>query len=147
MRLATFITVLLLTGHTRGASLDLADWAGKYSHDTDINGHTLFQVPAVQAALSRLLSKPELKRLTETYSVSSQIRTIQGFLVVPQCMPHCGPCGHAMLVIDLGRGAFHVGFYKHEAKKVTIQWISSEEEFQALPKEIQDEFYYGHNPK
>jgi hypothetical protein len=52
-----------------------------------------------------------------------------------------------MLVIDLRRGVFHVGFYKHEAKKVTIQWFSSEGESQALPKEIQDEFYYGHNPK
>jgi hypothetical protein len=147
MRLATLITVLLLTVHARGESLDLAGWAGKYSHDTDANGHTLFQVPVVQAALSRLLTKPELKRLTETYSVGSPIRMIQGFLVVPHCMPHCCPCEHAMLVIDLDRGAFHVGFYKHDAKKVTIQWISSEGEFQALPKEIQDEFYHGHNPK
>ena len=147
MRITALISVLLLTVHTRGASLDLTDWVGKYSHDTDVDGHTLFQVPAIQSALSRLLSKSEVKRLTETYSVGSQIRMIQGFLVVPQCMPHCCPCEHAMLVIDLSRGAFHIGFYKHDAKKVTIQWISSEGEFQALPKEIQDEFYHGHNPK
>jgi hypothetical protein len=147
MRLVTFIAVFLLGLHAKGAPLDLAGWAGKYSHDTDANGHTLFQVPAVHAALSHLLTKQDLKRLTETYSVSSPVSLIQGFLVVPQCMPHCCPCEHAMLVIDLRRGAFHVGFYKHEAEKVTIQWFSSEGEFQALPKEIQDEFYYSHNPK
>jgi hypothetical protein len=147
MRIATLIALLLLSVLARGASLDLADWAGKYSHDTDTHGHTLFQGPAVQTALSRLITKPDLKRLTETYSVGVPIRLIQGFLIIPHCMPHCCPCEHAMLVIDLARGAFHVGFYKHETKKVTIQWISSEGEFQALPKEIQDEFYYGHNPK
>jgi hypothetical protein len=147
MRLATIIAVFLLGLHAKGASLDLDGWAGKYSHDTDANGHTLFQVPAVQTALSHLLTKQDLERLTETYSVSAPVSLIQGFLIVPQCMPHCCPCEHAMLVIDLRRGAFHVGFYKHEAKKVTIQWFSSEGEFQALPKEIQDEFYYSHNPK
>jgi hypothetical protein len=147
MRLATIIAVFLLGLHAKAASLDSEAWAGKYSHETDTNGHTLFQVPAVQAALSHLLTKQDLKRLTETYSVSSPVSLIQGFLIVPQCMPHCCPCEHAMLVIDLRRGVFHVGFYRRESEKVTIQWFSSEGEFQTLPKEIQDEFYYGHNPK
>jgi hypothetical protein len=83
MRLATFIAVFLLGLHAKGASLDLDGWAGKYSHDTDTNGHTLFRVLAVQAALSYLLTKQDLKRLTETYSVSSPVSLIQGFLVVP----------------------------------------------------------------
>jgi len=39
------------------------------------------------AALNHLLSKQDLKRLTETYSVSALISLIQGFLIVPQCMP------------------------------------------------------------
>ena len=52
-----------------------------------------------------------------------------------------------MLVIDLSRGTFHVGFYKREAEKVTTRWFSTKGEFQSLPKEIQNEFYYGHNPK
>jgi|Kansoi400Nextera_1026152.scaffolds.fasta_scaffold01635_1 hypothetical protein len=147
MRLASFIALFLLSLHAEGASLGLKSWVGKYSHDTDTNGHTLFQIPEVRAALNRLLTKEDLKRLTDPDSVGSQISLIQGFLVVPQCMPHCCPCEHAMLVIDLSRSAFHIGFYKHESKKVTVEWISSEGEFQALPKEIQDEFYYGHNPK
>jgi hypothetical protein len=138
----------VLAGSTcERTSLDLDGWAGKYSHDTDTNGRTLFQIPAVQAALSHLLTKQDLKRLTETYSVSAPVSLIQDFLIVPQCMPHCCPCEHAMLVIDLPRGVFRVGFYKRESEKVTIQWFSSEGEFQALPKEIQDEFYYSHNPK
>jgi hypothetical protein len=147
MRLATIIAVFLLGLHAKGASPDLENWTGKYSHDTDTSGHTLFQVPAVQTGLSHLLTKQDLKRLTETYSVSAPVSLIQGFLVVPQCMPHCCPCEHAMLVIDLRRGVFHVGFYKRKSEKVTIQWFSSEGEFQTLPKEIQDEFYYSHHPK
>jgi hypothetical protein len=131
--------------HAEGASLD--GWVGKYSHDIDTNGHTLFQVPEISTALNRLLTKEDLKRLTDTCSVGSQIRLIQGFLVAQQCMPHCCPCEHAMLVIDLSRNAFHIGFYKAENKKVTVKWISSEGEFQALPKEIQDEFYYSHTPR
>jgi hypothetical protein len=147
MRLASSIALLLLSLHAEGASLDLKSWVGKYSHDTDANGHTLFQIPEVRAELNRLLTKEYLKRLTDTYSVGSPIGLIQGFLVVQQCMPHCCPCEHAMLVIDPGRSAFHIGFYKRESRKVTVKWISSEGEFQALPKEVQDEFYYGHNPK
>jgi hypothetical protein len=147
MRLALFIALFLPSLHAEDASRDLKSWAGKYSHDTDTNGHTLFQIPEVRTALNRLLTKEDLNRLTDTYSVGSPISLIQGFLVVPQCMAHCCPCEHALLVIDLSRSAFHVGFYKRESKKVTVKWISSEGEFQALPKEIQDEFYYGHNPK
>ena len=53
-----------------------------------------------------------------------------------------------MLVIDLKRKRFHVGFYcGYYQQKTTIEWISSEGEFYDLPKEIQDEFYYQHNVK
>jgi hypothetical protein len=89
MRLASFTALLLLSLHAEGASLDLKSWVGKYSHDTDANGHTLFQIPEVRAELNRLLTKEYLKRLTDTYSVGSPIGLIQGFLVVQQCMPHC----------------------------------------------------------
>jgi len=143
----TFIALLLLSLHAEGSSLDLTNWVGKYPHDTDKDGLTLFQVPAVHAALSHLLKRREMKLLTKTYIVSSRISLIQGFLVVQRCMPHCCPCAHVMLAIDLKDGRFHIGFYDHKSERVTIKWISSEGEFQNLPKEIQDEFYHGHNPR
>jgi hypothetical protein len=147
MRLTLFIVFWSLVMHASASSLDLTNWVGRYPFDKDKHGHTVFQAPKVQAALKRLLTPDELTLLTSTYSECTPIVRIQDYLVIGGCMPHCCPCEHAMLVIDLRRDRFHVGFYRHDADKDTIKWISSEGEFQDLPKEVQEEFYYRHNPK
>jgi hypothetical protein len=147
MRCTLLLFICFLALRVMGSSMELTNWVGRYPFDTDNQKHTIYQTPKVQAALKRLLTPEELKLLTSTYSECSPITRIQDYLVIGGCMPHCCPCEHAMLVIDLPHDWFHVGFYRHEAGKNTVKWISSAGEFQDLPKEVQEEFYFGHNPK
>ena len=142
-----FIALVFLAIRVEASSLDLTNWVGRYPSSNDRGFQNVFEVPAVKKALKKMLTHSEWKLLTDTNAVTSPIQLIQDCLVVECCKPHCCPCEHAMLVIDLRHERFHVGFYRYSQDKTAIKWISSQGEFYDLPKEIQDEFYYGHNTK
>jgi hypothetical protein len=127
------------------ASLQLENWAGKYPVNEDPQFKSILLVPEVRHALTKMLSPAEKRLLTQEYSAMSQIDMIHGCLVVKVCRPHWCPSDNAMLVIDLQREQFHVGFYLHR-EHVTVMWVSSEGDIHDLPKEIQDAFYYMHHP-
>jgi len=144
MHAKIFIALLFFAVQVEGSSLHLTNWAGRYPSSSDKGFRNVFEVPEVKKALDKLLTRSERKLLTRTYAVVTPIQLIQGHLVVQCCKPHCCPCEHAMLVVDLQREAFHVGFYEGYEGKTIIKWVSSEGEFLDLPKDIRDEFYHGH---
>jgi hypothetical protein len=148
MHTKIFIALLLLSLRVEASSLDLTNWVGKYPIGNDKRFQIFFEAPEVNKALKKMLSPSQWKRLTDTYALATPIQLIQDHVVVACCKPHCCPCEHAMLVVDLRRERFHVGFYRgYYQDKTTIEWISSDGEFYDLPKAIQEEFYYGHNAK
>jgi len=142
MRTVILIALWFLVFSAEASSLDLTNWVRAYPDKR------FFDAPQIKKPLKKMLTPEQWKRLTETYSTMSQIQLIQGHLVAECCLPHDCPAEHAMLVIDLKRNRFHVGFYcGYYQQKTTIEWISSEGEFYDLPKEVQDEFYHQHNPR
>ena len=148
MHAKIFIALLFLAVHVKASSLELTNWVGRYPYSCDKRFQNVFEVPEVKKALKKMLTRNEWKRLTDTYALTTPIQLIQDHLIVSCCKPHCCPCEHAMLVVDLKRERFHVGFYRgYYQDKTTIEWISSEGEFHDLPREIQEEFYFGHNAK
>jgi len=143
MRTVILIVLSFLVVSAEASSLDTTNyWVRAYPDKR------FFNTPEIKKPLKNMLTPEQWKRLTETYSVMSQIQLIQGHLVAECCVPHDCPAEHAMVVIDLKRKRFHVGFYRgYYQQKTTIEWISSEGEFYDLPKEVQDEFYHQHNPR
>jgi hypothetical protein len=148
MHVNIFIALLVLAVRVEASSLDLTNWVGRYPTSNDKRLQSFFEAPEVKKALKKMLTPSQLKRLTDTYAVTTPIQLIQDHVVVACCKPHNCPSEHAMLVVDLKRERFHIGFYRgYYQDKTTLEWISSDGEFQDLPKEIQQEFYYGHNAK
>jgi hypothetical protein len=142
MRTAILITFVFLAIRSEASTLSLTNWARQYPDQR------FFNATEVKKPLKKILTPDQWKRLTETYSTVVPIQLMSDYLVVKCFMPHDTPAESAMVVIDLKRGRFHVGFYHgYYQQKTTIEWISSEGEFFDLPKEIQDEFYYQHNVK
>ena len=141
MRTVVLIVLSFLAVSAEASSLDLTNWVRAYPDQR------FFNAPEIKKPLKKMLTPDQWKRLTETYSVMSQIQLIQDNLVAECCMPHDCPGENAMLVIDLKRMRFYVGFYDYHQQKTTIVWISSEGEFYDLPKAVQDEFYYEHNAR
>lgn len=124
----------------------LHNWIGRYPTDGKKN---FFKLPAIQNRLKNLLSKEDLKHLTDDLSIETPIENISGYLVVKISREHCSPCDNAMLALDLKNGAMYVGFYKHESHRQVIRWFYSQPQDKSddLPKEIREEFLYMHEPK
>jgi hypothetical protein len=132
-----FIALLFLAVRVQASSLDLTNWVGRYPYSHDKGFQNIFDVPDVRQALRKMLTHSELKLLTQTYATTMPIQLMQNHVVVECCKPHDCPAEHAMLVIDLKHQRFHVGFYRGYYQETTrIKWISSDGEFQDLPKEI-----------
>jgi len=142
MRTTILIAFLFIFVRANASSLDLTNWVRHYPDQK------FFNVPEVKKHLKKMLTPDQLKRLTETYATVVPIQLIQDHLIIECFLPHDVPAENAMLVIDLKRQRYHVGFYRgYYQQKTTIEWISSDGEFYDLPKEIQEEFYYQHNVK
>jgi hypothetical protein len=147
MRCAWILSFLIFTDVLYGAAPEWKNWAGKYPMNDDPSFKNLFEVPEIRKSLKELLSGADWKLLTRTYAVMSPIEIDQEHLYAMVCKPHCCPCEHAMLVIDLKRTRFHVGFYEHREKKTTTRWISSAGDFEDIPRSVREEFYHRHVAK
>ena len=135
MRTVILITLSFLVFSAEASSLDLTNWVRAYPDKR------FFNATEIKKPLKKMLTAEQWKRLTETYSTMSQIQLIQGHLVAECCMPHDCPAEHAMLVIDLKRNRFHVGFYcGYYQQKTTIEWIAPRESFTIFQKRCRMSF-------
>jgi hypothetical protein len=151
MNLRNIILILAVFGVAISATAQeswsgLTNWVGKYPTTTK---ESFFRLPAIQNRLKSLLNKEDFKHLTAELSIETPIQNIKGYLVVKVSLEHCSPCDNAMLALNLKNGAMHVGFYKHESHREIVRWFYSQpqDDPDELPKEIQDEFLYMHEPK
>jgi hypothetical protein len=143
------ILVLFLTAISATAQEnwnDLTNWIGRYPTD---GKESFLKLSAIQNRLKDLLSKDDLKHLTDELSIETPIQNIKGYLIVEVSLEHCAPCDNATLAFNLKNGAMHVGFYKRESHREIVRWFYSQpqDESDDLPKEVQDEFLYMHEPK
>ena len=124
---------------------DLRDWVGAYPTDQAASPpRRLLRLPAISAQLRKLLQPTDLSRLA-SYRVEQPIQSVDGFVVVMQCMPH--DCGdhHAMVVIDQEQARMWVGFFSRGPAAVSTKWFGSTEH-QKLPGSVIKLFDSSHQP-
>lgn len=91
---------------------DLEKWVGHYPWDgPGKKEQDFFKLPEIERTLAKLLSKKDLKKLTQTYVVGVPIELVEGYLLVEKCKPHNCPGKNAVLAVEVKSSSLFVVLY------------------------------------
>jgi hypothetical protein len=111
----------------------LSEWVGKYPVTVKSKPRqSIYNAPALQPRLLKLLGAKYYRRLANRYYVMSPIKTIHGYLIAYMCEQHFCPHNSSFMAVNLSEGDIHVAFFSHGS----VEWFHTKGKAKDLPHEV-----------